>query len=89
MLVLTNREEKKKRPYFYFHTLMSLDGREIFDDFFDRTRVASYYNKIYFQPLVILGELCFLQPTTMNLFTERDVNMVMLMFSVGYPCLRQ
>ena len=30
---------------------MSLDGREIFDDFFDRTRVASYYNKIYFQPL--------------------------------------
>ena len=68
---------------------MSLDGREIFDDLFDRTRVASYYNKVYFQPLVILGELCFLQPTTINLCTERDVNMVMLMFSVGDPCLIQ
>ena len=68
---------------------MSLDRREIFDVFFDRTRVASYYNKIYFQPLAILGELCFLQPTTINLCTERDVNMVMLMVSVGYPCLRQ
>ena len=68
---------------------MSLDRREIFDDFLDRSRVASYYNKVYFQPLVILGELCFLQPTTINLCTERDVNMVMLMFSVGDPCLIQ
>ena len=34
---------------------MSLDRREIFDDFLDRSRVASYYNKVYFQPLVILG----------------------------------
>ena len=68
---------------------MSLDRREIYDDFLDRTRVASYYNKVYFQPLVILGELCFLQPTTINLCTERDVNMVMLMFSVGDPCLIQ
>ena len=46
-----------------------------------------YYNKVYFQPLVILGELCFLEPTTMNLYAERDGNMVMLMVSVGDPCL--
>ena len=32
---------------------MSLDRREIFNDFLDRSRVASYYNKVYFQPLVI------------------------------------
>ena len=68
---------------------MSLDRREIFNDFLDRSRVASYYNKVYFQPLVILGELCFLQPTTMNLYAERVVNMVMLMVSVGDPCLIQ
>ena len=51
---------------------MSLDRREIFDDFFNRTRVASYHNKVYFQPLVISGELYILQPTAMNLCTERD-----------------
>ena len=68
---------------------MSLDRREIFNDFLDRSRVASYYNKVYFQPLVISGEPYYLQPRTMNLFTERDVNMVMLMVSVGYPSLIQ
>ena len=77
-----------KRPHFCFHTLIiSLDRRELFDDFFDRTRVLSYYNKVYFQPLAFLGELSFLQSTTINLCTERDVNMVMLMVLVGDPCL--
>ena len=77
-------------PCYPFHKLiMSFDRREIFDQFFVRTRVASYYNKVYFQPLVISGEPYYLQPRTMNLFTERDVNMVMLMVSVGYPSLIQ
>ena len=35
------------------------------------------------------GGLYLWQPATMNLFTERDVNMVMLMVSVGLPCLIQ